>query len=73
MPKVFQVAPKRTIRRNGQVLTQDMSLTVTTQSQTNSPFNNGAKELKEMYLRIYGFDYQKACCSSADFSFEVLG
>lgn len=29
MPKVFQVTPKRTIRRNGQVLTPDMSLTVT--------------------------------------------
>lgn len=73
MPKVFQVTPKRTIRRNGQVLTPDMSITVTTRSHTNSPFNNGASELKEMYMRIYGFDYQKACCSWADFSFTVLG
>ena len=73
MPKVFEVTPKRAIRRNGQVLTPDMTITVTTRSQTNSPFNNGAMELKEMYLRIYGFDYKKACCSSADFTYEVLG
>lgn len=73
MPKVFQVTPKRTIRRNGQVLTPDMTLTVTTRAHTNSPFNNGASELKEMYMRIYGFDYQKACCSSADFQYEVIG
>ena len=73
MPKVFQVTPKRTIRRNGQVLTPDMTLTVTTRSHMNSPFNNGATELKEMYMRIYGFDYQKACCSSADFQYEVIG
>ena len=72
MPKVFKVTPKRTIRRNGEVLTPDMAITVTTRSHTNSPFNNGATELKELYLRIYGFDYQKATCSSADFTFEVL-
>ena len=46
---------------------------VTTKSHTNSPFNNGAVELKEMYLRIYGFDYQKATCSSAGFTYDVLG
>ncbi len=73
MPKVFEVTPKRAIRRNGQVLTPDMTITVTTRSQTNSPFNNGAMELKEVYMRIYGFDYKKACCSSADFTYEVLG
>ena len=73
MPKIFQVTPKRTIRRNGEVLTPDMSITVTTRSHTNSPFNNGALELKDMYMRIYGFDYHKACCSSMDFTYEVLG
>jgi hypothetical protein len=50
-----------------------MSVTVTTQQHMNSPFNNGAKELKEMYMRIYGFDYQKANCTQADFDWEVLG
>ena len=73
MPRVFQVTPKRIIRRNGEVLTPDMTVTVTTASYCNSPFSNGAKELKETYMRIYAFDYQKACCSSADFTFEALG
>ena len=48
-----------------------MSVVVTTQQHMNSPFGNGAKELKEMH--IYGFDYQKANCTPADFDWEVLG
>ena len=62
MAKVFKVTPKRIKRSNGLVLTPDMSVIVTTQQHMSSPFNNGAKELKEVYMRIYGFDYQKACC-----------
>lgn len=73
MPRVFQVTPKRVIRRNGEVLTPDMVVTVTTASYCNSPFSNCAKELKETYMRIYRFDYKKANCSAADFTFEVLG
>lgn len=73
MPRVFHVTPKRVIRRNGEVLTPSMSLTVTTASYCNSPFDNGAKELKEAYMRIYRFDYSKCCCTKADFTFEVLG
>lgn len=73
MAKVFYITPKRTIRRNGQVLTPEMSLTVTTQSHCLSPFNNGAKEVKEAYQRIYNFDYQRCGCSSGDFTFDVLG
>lgn len=73
MAKVFSITPKRIIRRNGQVLTPEMSLTVTTRSHCLSPFYNGAKEIKEAYQRIYGFDYQRCGCSSGDFSFEVLG
>lgn len=73
MAKVFKVTPKRIKRSNGLVLTPDMSVIVTTQQHMTSPFNNGAKELKEAYMRIYGFDYQKACCQQADFTFEVLG
>ncbi len=73
MPKVFEVTPKRTLRRNGEVLTPDMIVTVTTRSHCNSPFYNGARELRETYMRIYGFDYGKANCSVADFTFEVLG
>lgn len=73
MAKVFFIAPKRTIRRNGQVLSPEMTLTVTTHSHSLSPFNNGAKEVKEAYQRIYNFDYQRCGCSSGDFTFDVLG
>ena len=72
MAKVFRVTPKRIKRANGLVLTPDMTVVVTTQQHMNSPFKNGAKELKEMYIRIYGFDYKKANCQQADFDWEVL-
>ena len=73
MAKVFKVIPKRIKRSNGLVLTPDMSVIVTTQQHMTSPFSNGAKELKEVYMRIYGVDYQKACCQQAEFTFEVRG
>ena len=73
MAKVFKVTPKRIKRSNGLVLTPEMSVVVTTQNHMSSPFNNGAKELQEVYMRIYGFDYKKACCQQGDFTFEVLG
>ena len=53
MSKVFQVRPKRIKRSNGTVLTPDMVVTVTTQQHTTTPFYNGAKELQEVYMRIY--------------------
>jgi len=73
MAKVFRVTPKRVKRTNGTVLTPEMSITVTTQQHTSDPFYNGAKEIKEDYLRIYNFDYQKACCNKNDFEVEILG
>ncbi len=72
MSKVFQIIPKRTKRANGTVLTPDMVVTVTTQSHTTTPFYNGAKEVQEAYMRLYGFDYKKACCSADDFDFKKL-
>ena len=73
MSKVFRITPKRVKRSNGQVLTPDMSITVTTRSShTTTPFYNGAVEIKEQYMRIYGFDYKKAGCSVSDFEFEKL-
>ncbi|MDD4698086.1 MAG: DUF6140 family protein [Fermentimonas sp.] len=72
MAKVFRVTPKRVKRTNGSVLTPQMSVTVTTLQHTNDPFYNGAKEIKETYMRIYSYDYQKACCSKNDFTFEKL-
>ena len=72
MSKVFKVTPKRIKRTNGTVLTPEMVVTVTTQQHTTTRFYNGAKELKEAYMRLYGFDYQKACCSKNDFEFKKL-
>lgn len=72
MSKVFRIIPKRTKRTNGQVLTPDMSITVTTRSHTTTPFYNRALEIKEQYMRMFQFDYKKACCSASDFEFEKL-
>ena len=72
MSKVFKVTPKCIKRTNGTVLTPEMSVTITTSQSTFDPFYNGAKEIKEAYLRLYLFDYQKACCSKNDFDFIKL-
>lgn len=58
MGNVFRVRPVRVKRANGQVLTPDMEITVTTQSYTSDPFYNGAKEIQEQYMRMYQFDYR---------------
>ena len=72
MSKVFRITPKRAKRSNGQVLTPDMAITVTTRSNTTTPFYNGVVEIKEQYMRMYQFDYKKANCSASDFEFEKL-
>ena len=72
MSKVFQVKPKRLKRSNGTVLTPEMVVTVTTMQHTATPFYNGAKEVQEAYMRIYAFDYKKACCNQNDFEFKNL-
>lgn len=72
MSKVFRITPKRVKRVNNTVLTPEMTVVVTTQSHTSTPFYNGAKEVQEAYMRMYGFDYKNACCSANDFTFEKL-
>ena len=67
-----EIWPKRIKRSNGTVLTPDMEVTVTTLQHTTTPFYNGAKELQEVYMRIYAFDYKKACCYPSDFEFRKL-
>lgn len=54
------------------VLTPEMVVTVTTVQHTVTPFYNGAKEVQEAYMHLYGFDYKKACCSANDFDFRKL-
>lgn len=72
MSKQFQIIPKRVKHVNGTVLTPEMVVTVTTVQHTATPFYNGAKEVQEAYMRLYGFDYKKACCSANDFDFRKL-
>ena len=72
MSKVFKVTPKRIKRTNDTVLTPDMSITVTTLQHTSDPFYNGAKEIKEAYMCLYRFDYQKACCNKNDFEVKKI-
>ena len=73
MSKVFRITPKRFKRVNGMVLAPDMIINVTTRSHFNTPFYNGAVERKEQYMRMYQFDYKKACCSASDFEIEKVG
>ena len=72
MSKVFKVWPKRVKRSNGTVLTPEMAIVVTTKSHTSNPFYNGAQEIKEAYMRLYGFDYKKANCYQSDFEYVAL-
>lgn len=72
MSKVFKITPRRVKRVNNTVLTPEMSLIVTLNTHSSTPFYNGAKEVQEAYMRMYGFDYKKACCSASDFNFEKL-
>lgn len=72
MSKIFRITPKRIKRVNGTILTPDMQVTVTTVNHTSDPFYNGAKEVQEMYMQLYNFDYKKACCSKNDFEYTKL-
>ena len=72
MSKVFKVWPKRVKRVNGTVLTPEMNIVVTTKIGVSNPFYNNAQEIKEAYMRIYQFDYKKACCSQSDFNYTAL-
>lgn len=72
MSRQFQIIPKRVKHVNGTVLTPEMVVTVMTVQHTVTPFYNGAKEVQEAYMRLYGFDYKKACCSANDFDFRKL-
>lgn len=70
MAHVFKITPKKIKRSNGTILTPKMAVTVTT--NLSDPFNNGTKEVQEAYMRTYGFDYKKACCSKTNFDCKRL-
>ncbi len=42
MSQVFKLRPRQIKRSNGQVLTPEMEITVTTKQHCNTPFYNGA-------------------------------
>ena len=69
MPKVFKLTPKRQKNVNGQVLSPSMVAVIT--SNLSSPFNNGAKEVKETYMRLYGVDFNRMSVTSSDFHIEI--
>ncbi|MFR9546442.1 MAG: DUF6140 family protein [Rikenellaceae bacterium] len=73
MARVFKMAPKREKRANGLILTTSMVAIVTTKSHTSTPFYNGAVELKETYMRLYGLDLKKLNANAGDFDFKVEG
>lgn len=70
--RVFEIIPKRIKRTSDTALTPEMKVIVTTDIHTSDSFYNGAKEIKEAYMRLYGFDYKKACCSIDGFEFKKL-
>ena len=72
MSRVFRITPKAVRRVNGTVLTPEMSVVVTCKIHTGDPFYNGAQEVQEAYMRLYGFDYKKACCNKGYFNYEKL-
>jgi len=72
MSKVFKITPKKVVRSNGTVLTPEMTVIVTTKHHTLDPFYNGAEEVKEAYMREYGYDYRKANVGKSHFTFEKL-
>ncbi len=72
MSKVYRITPKRIRRVNNTVLTPEMEIIVTLNNHTSDPFNNGAKEIIDMYMDRYGFDYKKAGCNKSHFDYERM-
>lgn len=70
---VFRVWPKRTRKANGQILTPEMAVIVTTRFHCSTPFANGGKEVRQFYLNIYQCDIKKLGCSAGDFNYKLLG
>lgn len=72
MAKLFKVTPNKSRNVNGVVISPEMEVIVTTKSHTNDPFYNGAVEVKESFMRLYGVDLKKGCYTKGDFKVEIL-
>lgn len=68
--RVFRVWPKRTRQANGQIISPEMVVVISTWGA--SPFANNAKELCEAYRNIYRCDLRKMVYSPSDFNYKVL-
>ncbi|MDD4990729.1 MAG: DUF6140 family protein [Paludibacter sp.] len=73
MSKLFKVWPKKPRNTNSVIISPAMEVIVTTKSHTGDPFYNGAVEVKEAYMRLYGVDLKKGCYTKGDFEVQVLG
>lgn len=72
MSKVFRITPKRKCNANGQHLTPEMEIIVTTRQHTSNPFYNGAVEVREQYMRMFNVDLKKAGYGVAHFNYVAL-
>ena len=50
-----------------------MAVIVTTQFHCSTPFANGGREVKQIYMSIYRCDLNKLGCSAGDFNYKLLG
>lgn len=72
MSNIFKVWSKKVKRANDIVLTPNMFIIVTTKIHISSPFNNNAQKIKDIYMRIYQFDYKEANCYQMNFNYVTL-
>ena len=72
MARVFKVKPRKEKRANGIIISPAMEVVVTTKQEASTPFYNGAVELKEAFMRLYGVDIKKGNYSQMDFLIEVI-
>lgn len=70
--QVFKVWPKRIKRGNGQIISPEMVVIVTMRTHSQTPFSNGAAEVKEAYRGIYHCDLSKIGFSANDFNYTPL-
>ena len=73
MSRCFIITPKCTKDVNGQLLTPEMVVNIEVPNQITDPFYLDAYEVREAYLSLYNFDYKKAGCTAADFTFSETG
>lgn len=55
------------------IITPEMTAVVTTRIHRGDPVGDGASEVREAFMRLYGVDLKKGCYSKNDFDINVLG